>query len=352
MAERAVMLASCAALVVASSCVTPGLHTTAAPATAGDGTRMVQVRGAWLRVLALGPPRGPSPGPSAADADADADANAVAGAGDAAGGAGAPVVFVHGFGSRLEAWKLVQPEVAKTRRTLSFDQRGFGLSERAEGAYGPESHAADLLALLDEEHIDRAVLVGHSYGAGVVLRLALRHPERVAGIVLVSPFALDEQVGSYFHWAMVPGLGEAMFSAQFRDFPGEKYLLAFGPEARKKYVSVAALDEVQRLQAKDGSTYAALATIRGMDYASVEDAYAKIAVSVTVVWGEKDRVAPIKRLETFAAKLPHARFVRVPGVGHMPPWEKPDVVVDAVLGARDAPTRQADTDAGAAGGAR
>jgi pimeloyl-ACP methyl ester carboxylesterase len=178
-------------------------------------------------------------------------------------------------------------------------------------------------------HVERAILVGHSYGCGVVLRAALRHPERVAGIVLVSPFALDEQVGSYFHWAQVPGLGEAMFAAQFRDFPGEKYQLAFGPESRAKFVSVPALDEVERIQARPGTTYAALATIRGMDYAKVENDYAKIDVPLTVVWGEKDRVTPIKMLDTLAARLPKAKFVRVPAVGHMPVWENPAAVLDA-----------------------
>jgi pimeloyl-ACP methyl ester carboxylesterase len=290
-----------------AACVSPAQKSVDAPALeatkANDGARMVKVRDAWLRVL-------------------DLDQREVSN--DAL-----PVVFVHGFGSRLESWRMVQPNIAKSHRTISFDQRGFGLSERSEGEYGPESHAADVIALMDALHVERAILVGHSYGCGVVLRAALRHPERVAGIVLVSPFALDEQVGSYFHWAQVPGLGEAMFSAQFTDFPGEKYQLAFGPESRAKFVSVAALDEVQRIQAQPGTTYAALATIRGMDYAKVEKDYAAIRAPITVVWGEKDRVTPIKMLDTLAARLPNAKFVRVPAVGHMPVWENPAAVLDA-----------------------
>lgn len=291
------------ALACGSACVTPAAHVADAPDVVA-GARMVDVRGAWLRVH-----------------EDDGAAHAEA----------APVVFVHGYGSRLESWKLVQPLVAADgRRTVSFDQRGFGMSERPDGAYGPAAHAADLVALLDALHIERAVLVGHSYGAGVVLRAALEHPERVVGIVLVSPFALDEQITSTLAWARVPVLGEYLFTTSYRDFPGEKYLTAFAANDRGRFVSVAALDEVQAIQAREGSAYAALATVRGMDYASVEDRYASLAVPVTIVWGERDRITPIRTAPLFAQKLPRARLVRVPACGHMPPWERPDAVVDAI----------------------
>lgn len=291
-----------AALWVATgaACVTAGPHSLEAPALERpEAARMVQVRNAWLRVREEG-------------------------SGDAL-----PVVFVHGYGSRLEGWRVVQPALAADgRRTVSFDQRGFGLSERPEGSYGPEAHAADVLALLDALGIARAVLVGHSYGAGVVLRAALRAPERVAGIVLVSPFALAEQVPTAFRWARAPGVGEFLFSSSFRDFPGEKYLLAFHEPER--FVSVAALDEVSANMARPGSTYAALATVRGMDYADVEHAYPSIAAPITVVWGEGDRVTPVRHIPSFSQALPRATFARVPACGHMPSWEKPDAVIGAV----------------------
>jgi pimeloyl-ACP methyl ester carboxylesterase len=300
------------ALVVATaiSCVAPAAHVKDAPATKGDGTEMIDVRGTWLRVLDTAQPEAPS---------------------------GPPVVFVHGFGSRLESWKIVQPALAASRRTLSFDQRGFGLSERTDtNAYGPEEHAADLEALLNQRGIDRAVLVGHSYGAGVVLRFALRHPDRVAAIVLVSPFALDAQVATAFRWARVPGLGEYLFAASWRGFAGEKYLLAFhdplrADEGKPRFVSAAALDEVEALQTREGSTYAQLATVRGMDYELIEEQYRAIGAPVSIVWGENDRITPFSTAPKFLDKLPHAQLVRIEKCGHMPSWEAPDAVIDAIV---------------------
>ena len=239
-----------------------------------------------------------------------------------------PAVFVHGFGSRLEAWRAVQPALAVGRRTLSFDQRGFGLSERSAQGYGPKEHAADLLALMDALQLPRVVLVAHSYGASVALQAALDAPERVAGVVLVSPFALDEQLNSTLRWAQVPGLGEWMYATSFRGFSGEKYQLAFADGGR--FATLAALDVVEAMQAIPGTREAALATVRAMDYREVAERYRELGVPVRVVWGEADRVTPIRTLPRFAERLPQATFVRVPGVGHMPSWEAPSVVIEAV----------------------
>lgn len=276
----------------------PSAPATAATRGTHDGERMVAIRGATLRMHEAGE------------------------------GEGTPIVFVHGYGSRLESWRAVQPALANGRRTVSYDQRGFGLSERTASGYGPDAHAADLLALMDELHLPRAVLVAHSYGAGVALRAALQAPERVAGIVLVSPFALDEQLGSTLRWAKVPLLGEWLYATSFRGFSGEKYQLAFADGGR--FATLAALDEVEAIQAIPGSDQAALATVRAMDYREAEARYHELRAPIRVLWGEADRVTPIRTLPSFAEHLPQATFVRLPGVGHMPSWEAPALVVEAI----------------------
>lgn len=292
-----------------------------------DRSTRVEVRGASLRVLDIAAEEaGGEPG-TAGVPTGDAQASSLR--------AGVAVVLVHGYGSRLEAWRLVQPALAEAGvRSVAFDQRGFGLSARTPDArgYGPEAHAQDLLALMDALHIERAVVVGHSYGAGVALRAALRAPERVAGLVLVSPFAVDAQLNSTLRWAKVPLVGEWLWATSYRGFPGEKYQLAFGDASR--FTTLAALDEVEAIQALPGSTEAALATVRGMDYATVEPRYREVSAPIRVVWGEADRVTPIRDAPLLVRQLPDgAALTRLPGVGHMPPWETPAAVVTAVRSA-------------------
>jgi pimeloyl-ACP methyl ester carboxylesterase len=292
-----------ALLCVAASlgCVTPGPHADAPPAEgiATDGTSYALVNGAWLRVRVQGTKSSAT-----------------------------PIVFLHGYGSRLEAWKLVQPELSTDRLTISLDQRGFGLSERPGDAYGPEVHAADVVALMDLLGVERAIVVGHSYGAGVALRAALRHPDRVAGVGIVSGFAFDEQVPTSFRWAKVPVVGELLFGAFYQEVPGEKYLYAF--HDRGRFVSARALEEMKALMARPGSTFAALETVRGMDYPAVQGRYRELRVPTTLVFGEDDRVTPTLVAKKFAATFDGARFVQVPACGHMPMWERPQATTNAL----------------------
>lgn len=271
---------------------------------ANVSTDFAEVDGAWLRVR--------SSEPEAAQAKT----------------ARLPVVFVHGFGSRLEAFRDLQPALASERRTLAYDHRGFGESERVAGAYGPDAHADDLIALIRLAGYERVILVGHSYGGGVATKVALREPELVAGLVLIDAFLLDRQVPQTFRWAKAPVVGELLFGAFYKEVPGEKYLLAFHDEER--FVTAEALDEMQAIMARPGSVHAALETIRGMNYASWNDRLSSLRAPSLVVWGKEDRVTPLSQGEAIASRLNSDRLEVIHGAGHMPLWERPAAVHAAI----------------------
>jgi pimeloyl-ACP methyl ester carboxylesterase len=96
-------------------------------------------------------------------------------------------VLVHGLGSSCHIWDLVAPGLAAQYRVLALDQRGHGESEQPETGYDFDSIVADLngfLTAVDAE--SPLVLVGHSWGASVVLHFAVEHPERCNGLVMVD----------------------------------------------------------------------------------------------------------------------------------------------------------------------
>jgi len=101
------------------------------------------------------------------------------------GGSGEPaVVFLHGLGSDLEAWRAQLDHLRPRWRAVAYDQRGHGGSDPArDGVYTIEALAADLDAVLRALGIHRAVLVGHSLSGTVVTAWAGAHPEAVAGLV-------------------------------------------------------------------------------------------------------------------------------------------------------------------------
>jgi pimeloyl-ACP methyl ester carboxylesterase len=113
----------------------------------------------------------------------------------AACGSGAPVIFCHGFPGLGYSFRHQLPAVAQAGwRALAPDQRGYGRSSRpAEPAlYDAEQVMQDMLGLLDALGEARAVFVGHDFGAQQVCNLAVRHPQRVAAVVIMScPYDFD-----------------------------------------------------------------------------------------------------------------------------------------------------------------
>jgi 3-oxoadipate enol-lactonase len=98
-------------------------------------------------------------------------------------GKGDTVVFLHGAFMDRGSWEAQVPVFAKQFQVVRYDLRPFGESTRLEKAY---SVPDDLLRLLDHLKVDRAHLVGHSFGGGVALDFALLHPDRVASLTLVA----------------------------------------------------------------------------------------------------------------------------------------------------------------------
>jgi len=102
-------------------------------------------------------------------------------------GAGAPaIVLVHSIGGDHSDWNAVVPELAARHRVLVVDLPGHGQSPAPEGQPTVERTAAALTKTLSERKVDRAVLVGHSYGGLVALRAALDQPKRVLAVVTVE----------------------------------------------------------------------------------------------------------------------------------------------------------------------
>jgi pimeloyl-ACP methyl ester carboxylesterase len=102
-------------------------------------------------------------------------------------GEGVPMLLLHGFGNEAHIWDDFAPIVAPHYRTLALDHRGHGLSDwDREGRYDIDSLVDDVEAVTAALGIERMVLVAHSLGGRVATVFAGRHPERIAGLVLVD----------------------------------------------------------------------------------------------------------------------------------------------------------------------
>jgi pimeloyl-ACP methyl ester carboxylesterase len=99
-----------------------------------------------------------------------------------------PIVFVHGMVGHTGFWKAALAACADRRRAIAIDLRGHGNSKPpSDGDYSVEGCATDVLAVFDALGLESVVLVGHSYGAHVVIEAAARQPSRVRRLILVDP---------------------------------------------------------------------------------------------------------------------------------------------------------------------
>jgi pimeloyl-ACP methyl ester carboxylesterase len=162
------------------------------------------------------------------------DTNGVRLAVHEAGSRGRPIVLCHGFPEIAYSWRhQIEPLVAAGHHVIAPDQRGYATSSKptAVDAYDIEHLTGDLLGLLDHYGYERAVFVGHDWGAIVVWGLALLHPERVAGVINLSvPFMprgtiewvefWESRLGQDFyivHFNRQPGVADAAFARNPRN---------------------------------------------------------------------------------------------------------------------------------------
>jgi 3-oxoadipate enol-lactonase len=139
------------------------------------------------------------------------------------------VVLLHEMSTSLESWDFVVPELARTHRVLRYDLRGFGLSERTHGPLTMTDEMDDLRALLEALDIHQKVtLVGGAIGGAIALNFAAVHPERVKGVVAISPAAYMKPGGLN---ANLPQSAGAPASASASGAPGSSPLEAAYPLA-------------------------------------------------------------------------------------------------------------------------
>jgi len=230
-------------------------------------------------------------------------------------GEGPAVVFLHGFGSSLETWAAVIPEVTETHRAVALDLKGFGWSGRPPGDYSPQAEADLVFELMDELGIDDAAVVAHSWGASVALQMALRDPERVRRLALYGAWVYADQLPSTSYWARADGVGEAIYGLYYRQLPNQKLGAAFydRSELTQEYV-----DYVKELLDRPGTTAAALAATRGQKFGRWQDRYGEVDQPTLLMWGREDHVSRLEYGERLVRQLPDARLEVYPRCGHFP----------------------------------
>jgi pimeloyl-ACP methyl ester carboxylesterase len=256
-------------------------------------------------------------------------------------GAGAPaVVFVPTWSivhSRI--WKAQIPDLSRRHRVVALDPRGNGRTGRpaTAEAYDETEFAGDIVAVMDASGLDRAVLVSLSRGAHRALIAAVRHPERVSGLVFIAPaIALAEPlperaVIARFEEALDSDDGWARQNAHYwrRAYP--EYLEFFFGSCFSETHSTKHIEDAVGWGAEIGAEGLILAS-RGPGIGPRErvlELTDQVRCSVLVIHGDDDRVIP-HAAGAELARVTGGRLVTVRGGGHIPNAREP-VLVNLLL---------------------
>lgn len=245
-------------------------------------------------------------------------------------GEGEAIVFVHGLGGNLTHWQFVAPDLAGSHRVLGLDLPGFGESLRPEAPYTYDLMADAVLGLLDRRGVERATVVGHSFGGAVATLLALRNPDRINGLVAVNPAGYHR-----FAWWMRAGSRVALHPALTMPglFLSVHFILANVCRANTPAVRAfqrSALKLQGGYKFLDDLTYAAHGLRPDIVGRHFLDRLPELTQPAHLVWGDADRLLDAAKGAVATRTMPAGRITRLAGVGHMPIFEQPEAVIDAV----------------------
>jgi pimeloyl-ACP methyl ester carboxylesterase len=251
-------------------------------------------------------------------------------------GTGPAIVLLHGNGAMARDFVLsgVFDLLCHDHWVIAFDRPGFGFSDRPRGRiWTPEAQAALLQKVLRRLDVQRAVVVGHSWGTLVAVAMALRDPAHIAGLVLLSGYYFPSVrsdvalmswpavplVGDILRYTISPLLGRVMAPAAHRKmFDPCPVAARF---AREFPVEL----EMRPSQIRASASEAALMIVGA---AGLAKQHSELSLPVAIMAGRGDKIVDCdSQAGRLGAELAGSKLVKVPGTGHMIHYAVPEQVV-------------------------
>jgi pimeloyl-ACP methyl ester carboxylesterase len=251
-------------------------------------------------------------------------------------GEGKPLVLIHGYGAGMWVWEKQIEALSQFFRVYVLDVIGHGFSDRPKIPYTPEAYVHFLKDFMDGVGIERATLIGNSMGGGIAWAMAILFPERVDRLILINcvpPDVLNSVKNESFQTLVA-----------IKDIPLLPYLVIAGRNRNSirwillecvsdiKLITPEILNWEYQLSKIKGTTWVLYSTFKHAEEAlTLRDKLPLIRHPTLLIWGERDVIFPPHVGEALQLAIAGSKFLRIEKSGHIPMWETPDEVNQAIL---------------------
>jgi len=236
-------------------------------------------------------------------------------------GKGRPLVMLHGLTGNIESMRAEIDRLSRSRHVIAIDSRGHGRSDKP-AAYTLTDHVDDVLSVLNALNLSQVDLMGSSMGSYIAQGVAIREPERVNKLILITPKAhgttssMARLLGQ--HAAELQGKSEAEVQAFM-------FGLVFAPttsvDVRASFMMYAQQQAAAGLMLTAEQNLAANRALEGFDF---RPDLARVTAETLVISGRHDALNPPEEGELITRLIPKARFEVLEHSGHVPNMEEPE----------------------------
>lgn len=246
-------------------------------------------------------------------------------------GSGIPIVLIHGYTSSVYTWKDEFETLSQKYHVVAIDLKGFGFSEKPDGDYSRRAQGELVTGLLDQLHIDKAWLVGNSMGGETALNVAVDHPERVLGLVLIDSSGVKvEGRTSLAPWYLqIPVVGRVLTALALTSdgLVRQGLKKSFYDDSKITDDRVAFYFQPLRTI---GGQLAATRAREQFEQFPVEDKISSITVPTLLIWGAEDELIPLAAGKKMNELIRGSRLVVFELCGHVPQEEMPERVLSEI----------------------
>jgi pimeloyl-ACP methyl ester carboxylesterase len=248
------------------------------------------------------------------------------------------VIFLHGFAASLQYWKSLRERLTVLPcRRFFLDLKGFGFSSKPDDKQYSALHQAEIVnGFITYHNLNNVTLIGHSYGGGVAIitYLMLKDVSEnnpIKKLVLIDGAWYMQKIPLVIAYVNVPVLKTIV-----------KYLVPNRIVARyslqhvyynSSLITPDKINTIAYFMSLPGSSTALAYSVHQLvpeNYTELKDKLQMIDVPVLIIWGENDRIIPVKNAYRFKNDIPHAEQMILPECGHIPHQEKPDETYSAI----------------------